>query len=102
MRDERRCGSYKPREDPDEELHHFRRLDYNLTLQNGSVGHIERLPPGVRCVQPNGDYFLHPSATSWAGLVGYSAAFGFLTAAAAAALQSSFPRRRRWTLGASI
>jgi hypothetical protein len=22
MRDERRCGSYKPREDPDEELHH--------------------------------------------------------------------------------
>lgn len=26
MRDERRCGSYKPREDPDEELHHFRRL----------------------------------------------------------------------------
>jgi hypothetical protein len=32
MRDERRCGSYKPREDPDEELHHFRRLDFGDRL----------------------------------------------------------------------
>ena len=27
MRSERRWANYKPREDPDEELHHFRRLD---------------------------------------------------------------------------
>ncbi len=39
---ERRWPSYKPREDPDEELHHFRRLDFFLDLRQIAIGVTQR------------------------------------------------------------
>ena len=41
MKTTRRWRNYKPREDPDEELHHFRRLDTSGSADR-IAQHIER------------------------------------------------------------
>jgi hypothetical protein len=66
-------------------------------IMRGPTGHIQRLPPGVECIQPTGKgkYFLPADAISWLALIGYSAAFGFVTAVVLVGLQSSRLRRGR-------
>jgi hypothetical protein len=64
-------------------------------IVRGPAGHIQRVPPGVECIQPTGEgkYFLPADAISWLALIGYSAAFGFVTAVALVGLNSSLRRR---------